>query len=107
MKAFVIAVLFAVSTTGFARKVQSSASTPAPTTAHPIPRLVQQDGRYALIVHGAPYLMPGAQSNNSSDWPATLPAVWAAIEYLHANTLEIPIYWEQFEPKPGEFDCPG
>ena len=26
------------------------------------------------------------------------------IEYLHANTLEVPIYWEQFEPKPDEFD---
>ncbi|MGB6975735.1 MAG: DUF5597 domain-containing protein [Terracidiphilus sp.] len=73
-------------------------------TAHPIPRLVQQDGRYALLVDGAPYLMLGAQSNNSSDWPATLPQVWPAIEYLHANTLETPIYWEQFEPRPGHFD---
>lgn len=71
---------------------------------HPIPRLVQQEGRYALLVDGAPYLMLGAQSGNSSDWPATLPEVWPAIEYLHANTLETPIYWEQFEPKPGQFD---
>jgi hypothetical protein len=54
--------------------------------------------------YGAPYLMLGAQSNNSSNWPATLPQVWPAIEYLHANTLETPIYWEQFEPKPGQFD---
>ncbi|HEX7361564.1 MAG TPA: DUF5597 domain-containing protein [Bryobacteraceae bacterium] len=75
-----------------------------PTTTHPIPRLVRQDGRYALMVDGAPYLILGAQSNNSSDWPATLPKVWPAIEYLHANTLEIPVYWEQFEPKPGQFD---
>jgi len=71
---------------------------------HPIPAIVQKDGRYALMVDGAPYLMLGAQSNNSSDWPATLPRVWPAIEYLHANTLETPIYWEQFEPKPGQFD---
>jgi beta-galactosidase GanA len=48
--------------------------------------------------------MLGAQANNSSDWPATLPKVWPAIEYLHANTLEIPIYWEQFEPRQGQFD---
>jgi beta-galactosidase GanA len=48
--------------------------------------------------------MLGAQSNNSSNWPATLPEVWPAIEYLHANTLETPIYWEQFEPKQGQFD---
>lgn len=56
------------------------------------------------MVDNAPYLILGAQSNNSSDWPATLPEVWPAIEYLHANTLETPIYWEQFEPKPGKFD---
>jgi hypothetical protein len=71
---------------------------------HPIPRIVHQDGRYALMVDDAPFLMLGAQSNNSSDWPSTLPKVWSAIEYLHANTLETPIYWEQFEPKPGQFD---
>ena len=73
----------------------------AQATEHPVPRLVEKDGRYALLVDGAPFLMLGAQSNNSSDWPATLPKVWPAIEYLHANTLETPIYWEQFEPKPG------
>jgi hypothetical protein len=56
------------------------------------------------MVDGAPYLILGAQANNSSDWPAVLPKVWPAIEYLHANTLEIPIYWEEFEPKPGQFD---
>jgi beta-galactosidase GanA len=73
-------------------------------TAHPIPSIAQQNGRYALMVDGAPFLMLGAQANNSSDWPATLPKVWPAIEYLHANTLEIPIYWEQFEPRQGQFD---
>lgn len=70
----------------------------------PLPRLVQKDGRYALMVDEAPFLMLGAQANNSSAWPDMLPKVWPAIEYLHANTLEIPIYWEQFEPRPGQFD---
>ena len=70
----------------------------------PIPQVVKKDGRYALMVDGAPYLMLGAQAHNSSGWPGMLPKVWPAIEYLHANTLEIPIYWEQFEPKPGQFD---
>ena len=70
----------------------------------PLPRLVKKDGRYALFVDGAPFLMLGAQSNNSSTWPATLPKVWSAMEYLHANTLEIPIYWEQFELRQGQFD---
>ena len=56
------------------------------------------------MVDGAPYLMLGMQTNNSSDWPATLPQVWPAAEALHVNTVETPIYWEQFEPKPGQFD---
>ena len=71
---------------------------------HPIPRLVQNDGRFALMVDGAPFLILGAQANNSSDFQVTLPKVWSAIEYLQANTLELPVYWEQFEPEPGHFD---
>src|SRR5256885_168828 len=69
-----------------------------------LPHIVQKDGRYALFVDGAPYLILGAQAHNSSAWPATLRKVWPAIESLHANTLEIPIYWEQFEPEQGHFD---
>jgi hypothetical protein len=96
MKSSIIAAVLAASSIGLALHAQGK--------EHPIPRLVENDGRYALFVDGAPFLMLGAQSNNSSDWPATLPKVWPAIEYLHANTLETPIYWEQFEPKPGQFD---
>jgi beta-galactosidase GanA len=71
---------------------------------NPLPQLVTKDGHHALIVDGAPFLILGAQCHNSSAWPAMLPKVWPAIEYLHANTLEIPVYWEQFEPEPGKFD---
>ncbi len=48
--------------------------------------------------------MLGAQINNSSSWPSTLPAVWPALEDMHANTVEAPVYWEQMEPSPGKFD---
>jgi beta-galactosidase GanA len=96
MKTFIIAAILATSSAGFLLQAQDS--------EQPVPRLVQMDGRYALLVDGAPFLMLGAQANNSSDWPAILPKVWPAIEYLHANTLEIPIYWEQFEPQQGQFD---
>ena len=33
-----------------------------------------------------------------------MPEVWPLLEYMHANTVEAPVYWEQMEPKPGEFD---
>lgn len=71
---------------------------------HPIPRLVKKDGRYALFVDDAPYLILGAQVHNSSAWPSMLPTVWQSMEYLNVNTVEIPVYWEQFEPKQGSFD---
>jgi beta-galactosidase GanA len=70
----------------------------------PLPRLVKKDGRFALFVDDAPFLMLGAQINNSSAWPAMLPKVWPAIQYLHANTVEMPVYWEQLEPRQGQFD---
>ena len=86
-----------------------SAQTPArpvvsPVAATQMPRVVQNDGRWALMVDGAPYLMLGVQINNSSAWPGMLPQVWPAVERLHANTVEAPVYWEQLEPTKGHFD---
>jgi hypothetical protein len=70
----------------------------------PIPRIVKKDGRFALFVDDAPYLMLGAQVHNSSTWPNMLPKVWPAMEYLNVNTVQMPIYWEQFEPRQGQYD---
>src|ERR1700761_9792260 len=70
----------------------------------PAPALASDDGRHALMVDGAPYLVLGAQIGNSSAWPAVLPKVWPALEALHVNTAEAPVYWEQIEPQPGSFD---
>jgi beta-galactosidase GanA len=86
--------------------VAAAAGVPAHAQAleKPLPQLVTKDGRHALLVDGAPFLVLGAQCQNSSAWPALLPRVWPAVEYLQANTLEAPVYWEQFEPEPGRFD---
>jgi hypothetical protein len=71
---------------------------------HPIPRLVEKDGRYALMVDDAPYLVLAAQTRNSSAWPSRLPLLWPALEYDHVNTVEIPVYWNQVEAQPGKYD---
>ena len=68
------------------------------------PKLVQKDGRYALMVDGRPYLILGGQIHNSSAWPSELPQVWESMAALHANTIEAPVYWEQLEPQEGHFD---
>jgi beta-galactosidase GanA len=75
-----------------------------PVAASPMPKVVEKDGRWALMVDGAPYLMLGVQVNNSSAWPGILPKVWPAVDRLHANTVEAPVYWEQLEPVQGKFD---
>ncbi len=72
--------------------------------ANDAPRLEQKDGRYALLVDGEPFLVLGGQIHNSSAWPSELPQVWDSLTALHANTLEAPVYWEQFEPVEGQFD---
>ncbi len=72
--------------------------------AKPAPTLVHKDGRYALMVDGAPYLMLATQVNNSSAFAFTTPKVWPTAKQLHINTLEAPVYWETLETSPGNFD---
>src|ERR1700678_3099800 len=81
-----------------------NASPPAAGKPAAIPQIVQKDGRFALMVDGRPYLILGVQANNSSAWPDYLGKVWPAGEMLHANTVELPAYWEQIEASQGKFD---
>lgn len=69
-----------------------------------LPRLVEKNGRHAFLVDGRPFLLLALQANNSSNYPAALKDVWPAVEKTYANTLEIPVAWEQVEPVEGQFD---
>lgn len=74
------------------------------THVETMPQIIEKNGRHALLVDGKPFLILGGQAGNSSAWPGILPHVWSAVEKMHANTLEVPLYWEQIESQPGKFD---
>jgi hypothetical protein len=69
-----------------------------------LPKIIENKGHHTLIVDGKPYFILGGQAHNSSAWPAMMPDLNTAVESMHLNTLEVPIYWEQVESSPGKFD---
>ena len=78
----------------------------AQVVERPLPRLVQKDGRFALFVDDAPFLILCVEDQDiglESTWPGRAKE-WSAMDYLNANTVEVPIYWDEFEPQPGQYN---
>lgn len=75
----------------------------ASLTAGPLPQIVRDGERTSLLVDGKPYIVFGAQVNNSSGWPSKIEAMLPGVEAMHLNTLEVPVYWEDIEPEEGRF----
>lgn len=76
----------------------------AQAVAQTMPRIERRGDNYAMMVDGKPFLVLGAQINNSSSWAGSLADAWPALADMHVNTVEAPVYWELMEPSPGKFD---
>lgn len=57
-----------------------------------------------FTVQGKPFYSVGIQAHNSnSSTKNALGYVWNAAKMLEANTVAVPVPWERFEPKEGQF----
>jgi hypothetical protein len=70
-----------------------------------MPRLEQQGNVMRLSVGGRPFLILGGELGNSSASSVEyMTPVWPKLKAMNLNTVLLPVYWEQIEPRAGAFD---
>lgn len=70
-----------------------------------IPHLCSIEGGKQLIVNGRPFLILGAELQNSSLTSAEhMDTVWPNLVASHVNTVLGCVTWEMIEPVEGQFD---
>jgi len=67
----------------------TSGATVLAQSATPVPHIESKNGRHALIVDGAPFLMLSAQVNNSTNYAAPLATAWPVLDRLHAPESDV------------------
>ena len=97
-----------LSTFGFTAILISLASTAAFSQTQPsanIPHLQKQGTATQLIVDGKPFLVLGAELNNSSASSMEyMRPLWSKIAATNLNTVLATVSWELLEPEEGRFD---
>lgn len=74
-------------------------------TAHQIPRIVKTHNAAQLYVDGRPFLVRGAELQNSSfSSPRHMSGIWQKLVDMNVNTVLGSVSWEMIERQEGVFD---
>ena len=85
--------------------LSSTAAFPQAKPSSNIPHLEKQGTATQLIVEGKPYLVLGAELNNSSASSMEyMRPLWPKIAATNLNTVLATVSWELMEPEEGRFD---